>query len=311
MYGENEHRRKGKRMRVMPIFLLGSTPSFVREDGLGFRTVREESEQNLRTDEILHQLKIEMEPKGLIRKDEDFDHLDVDADAFVIFAHCLERFPSLITLADTGIPIILAGEEGAPGDALDKFEYLADYENVKMVFNFEEIRQRIRILKAVKYVTEAKICLFDKREYLLEETGWHKNPLLRERLKTQYIDVPDFENRYKNVNKVEAERLARKWMDDSNAIEPSLEDVIKSACLYIAMKDIVEDTEADAAYVLWCGQFTKMLGTKMCFAIAKLNDAGYLTGCWRGENLLPTPSCIRYRKSQYFLERSICIVMGS
>jgi L-fucose isomerase-like protein len=53
------------------------------------------------------------------------------------------------------------------------------------------------------------------------------------------------------------------------------------------MRSVIEQTEADSAYVLWCGQFNKMLGTKMCFAITKLNDAGVPTGCWRGENLLP------------------------
>jgi L-fucose isomerase-like protein len=101
------------------------------------------------------------------------------------------------------------------------------------------------------------------------------------------VDVEDFEKRYKGVENSEAGDLAKKWMDECEVKEPSLEDITKSAQLYIAMKNIIENMEADAAYVLWCGQFGKMLGTKMCFAIAKLNDAGFLTGCWRGENLLP------------------------
>ncbi len=281
------HHEKEKLIKVRPVFLLGSNPSFIREDGLGFHEVKDKSEQDTKTDGILHQLGIDMEPKILVRKEEDFYRLDMERDAFIIFIHCMERFPSIISLANTGIPIILAGEEGALGDTLDTFEYIADFDNVKVAFNFEEIRQRIRILKAVKHIIRTTICVFDLKERPLNESGWYKNPLLRGKLKTQYIDVHKFENRYKSIDKEKAEKLAKKWMKESKVIEPSLEDVTKSASLYIAMKGVIKDMNTNTAYVLWCGQFTKLLGTKMCFAIAKLNDDGYLTGCWRGENLLP------------------------
>ncbi|MGB2698433.1 MAG: hypothetical protein WBD28_11330 [Candidatus Zixiibacteriota bacterium] len=279
--------KKEKGIKVVPVFLLGSYPSFIREDGLGFRTVGNQDEQEVKTDEILHKLGIITEPEVLVRTEDDLYGLDTLADVLIIFSHCMDRFPYLIALAATGVPIIISSEEGVSGDALDTYEYLADYDNVKLVFSFEEIRERLRILKAVKRIKRAKVCVFDTGKRSKEEIAWYKNPLLQEKLKTQYIDVQDFEKRYKGIDQSEAQALAKMWMDKSEVIEPSLEDVTKSAQVYIAMKNIVEDMEADAAYVLWCAQFEKMLGTKMCFAITKLNDAGIPTGCWRGENLLP------------------------
>lgn len=279
--------RKGKSLKIIPLFLLGQRPSFLREDRLGFRDIKDESEHNAKTDEILQQLDVDTEPKILVKKEEDLDQLIVDADVFIIFAHSIRRFPGLITLADTGVPIIIASEEGAGGEALDTYEYLAEYENVRVAFSFEEIRRRIRTLKAVKQIRATRICAFDRGEHSLDGVAWYKNPLLKNKFKTEYVDISDFENRYQNVDRAEARDLAEKWMNESKVMEPSLEDVVKSAALYIAMKEIIENLEADAAYVLWCAQFDKLFSTKLCFAIAKLNDAGHLTGCWRGENLLP------------------------
>jgi L-fucose isomerase-like protein len=276
-----------KWIKVIPVFLLGSNPSFIREDGLGFRDVKDEAEQNARTDEVLHGLGVEIEPKVLVREEDDFHGIDTNADVLIIFAHCLHRFPHLIKLAQTGIPMIISSEEGAAGEILDTYEYLAEFDNVKVAFSLDEIRRRLRILNAVRQIGGTKVCVFDSGERPPDGVPWYNNPLLKGMFNTEYVDLADFEKRYKSVDKKEAESLAKKWMTESEVKEPSLEDVARSARLYIAMKGIIEDIRADAAYVLWCAQFDKMLGTKMCLAVTKLNDAGHLTGCWRGENLLP------------------------
>jgi hypothetical protein len=281
------NQKKEKWIKVIPVFLLGSSPSFIREDGLGFRDVKDKTEQNKRTDELLQQLDIKTESKVLVRKEEDLQRVKTDVDAFIVFAHCMDRFPYLITLARSGVSIIISSEEVLSGDALDTYEYLAEFDNVKVAFGFEEIRRRLRILNAVKQISTTKVCLFDSGERSPDGVAWYQNPLLNGKFNTQYVDLQDFEKRYKSVSKKEAESLAKEWMGQCEVKEPSLEDLTKSAQVYIAIKETIEGVEADTAYVLWCAQFNKMLGTKMCFAITRLNDAGLLTGCWRGENLLP------------------------
>ncbi len=274
-------------VKVIPVFLLGPTPSFIREDGLGFSDVKDKAEQDVKADEILKRLDIKTEPKIMVKEEEDLFGLDTQADVLIFFSHCMDRFPYLISLAAAGLPIIISTEEGLSSDALDTYEYLADYDNVELVFSFEEIKREIRIINTVKQIKRTKVCVFDLGERSLDGVAWYKNPLLKGKFKTQYIDVQDFEKRYKEINMSEAQSLAKKWMEESEVKEPSLEDVTKSAQVYIAMKNIIEHMEADVAYVLWCGQFSEILGTKMCFAITRLNDAGIPTGCWRGESLLP------------------------
>ena len=85
---------------------------------------------------------------------------------------------------------------------------------------------------------------------MLEGACWLKNPLLREKLRTEYIDPSDFESRYKRVDKRRAVNLAKQWMKESKVIEPSLEEVTKSASLYLAMREIIEAKGTTIAYVL-------------------------------------------------------------
>ncbi len=226
--------------------------------------------------------------KVLVESGEDITEIDVGgADGFVILPYCSERFSSLIYLAETEMPVIIASEEKTFDHALETYEYLAEHGNVEVSFGPEAVKRKIRALQAVKWMMDTKTCLFDLGDWRLSGAAWHKNPVVRGRLNTQSIDGKRFFDAYDGADRAHAESLAREWMDEAEVMEPSFEDVVKSARLYIAMKTAMEEMEADAGYVMWCGQFTQRLGTKICFALAKLADDGYPVGCWRGENLLP------------------------
>ncbi|NIQ04298.1 MAG: hypothetical protein GWO20_00765 [Candidatus Korarchaeota archaeon] len=278
---------KTSRFKLSSVFLLGSQPSFINDDGLGFVSVNESSEQHAQIEKILDSLDVETTPPLIVRNERDLANLDVNVDAFLLFVHCIKRFPSLIALATTGKRIILTSEEGAAGHILDAYEYLSEYENVTYALTFPEVRRKIRVLKAVKHIKATKVGVFDAGKRSLKEIVWHKNPLLTDKFDTTYINIQDFKRRYQNVDETKAKNLAKAWMSEAEVREPTLEDVTQSARVYLAMKHTIEKMGIDVAYVLWCSQFNSMLGTKMCFAISKLNDVGLLTGCWRGGNLLP------------------------
>jgi L-fucose isomerase-like protein len=262
------------------IFLVGSGSSFLGKDDV---------EQDVESDKILDKLGLSKISKFLVRKDEDILQINIyGVNGFVVFPYCTERFSSLIYLAESKLPIIIFGEEDHFGYALDTYEYLAEHGNVETVFNPKELKERIKAIKAVKLLEKMKVCVFDFGDWKLEGTAWLQNPIVLGKLNTQNIDKEKFLKAYKNADIKKAESLAKKWISEAKKVlEPKFEDVVKSAMVYLAMKKVMEDMKADAAYVLWCGQFTKELGTKMCFALAKLADDGYPVGCWRGENLLP------------------------
>lgn len=269
-----------KDLKIMSLFLFGSGQSFIGEDKV---------EQDAKSDVILDKLGLDRESKFLVRKEEDVLGINIHGiDGFVIFPYCSERFSQLIYLAETKLPIVIFSEDGTFCYALDTYEYLADYENVKTIFTKEEIKEQIKILKAVKWLKEMKICLFDAGDWKLSGVAFLRNPIFHGRLNMENVGKEKLLNAYKNAEKAQAESLAKKWIAEAQKVlEPTFDDVVKSARVYIAMKTIMKDMKADVAYVLWCGQFTKELETKMCFALAQLADDGVPVGCWRGENLLP------------------------
>lgn len=265
--------------KIFSIFLLGRTPEIIS---------RKKAEQDAQTNGILKKYGLNASSKMLAEKDEDILRINNhDAEAFVIFPYTLQRFAPLIYLAETKKPVVIVSEENTFLYALEAYDYLSDHENVQLAFSKKEVKTKIESIEMPKWFDKTKVCIFDAGNWELDGIAWQKNPLIQGRLNTQNINMQKFLEAYENVDRSKAETLAKKWMDESVVKESSLEDVVKSAGIYLAMKDAMEEMKANAAYVLWCGQFTKPLGAKMCFSLAKLADEGYPVGCWRGGNLLP------------------------
>jgi len=268
-------------LKIVPIFLLGRNPDAT----IG----RTKTKQETKTNEILKKYGLDNQAKLLIRGDKQILNINTHGvDAFAIFPYCLERFGSLLHLAETGKPIIIVSEENTFLNALETFQYLADRENVELAFNPKQVRAKIKALKPSKMLDAMKVCLFDAGEWKLDGIAWQRNPLFSDKLNVQRADVEKFIETVRRIGSAEAETLAKKWMKGVRVLEPSIDDVAEAARVYLAMRKTLLEMKANAAYVLWCGQFTKKLeAKKMCFALAKLADDGYATGCWRGENLLP------------------------
>lgn len=250
---------------------------------------RTKAEQDAKTNEILENHNLSSEYKLLARSEKQILNINIhDVDGFVIFPYCLDRFSSLLQLADSGgKPIVIVNEENRFSGALETYQYLADRGNVELVSSPRQVKARIEAMKPRKLFETVKICLFDAGEWKVDGVAWQGNPLFSDKLNVEKIDVEKFYRNIKRVKSADTETLAKRWMKGVRVLEPSFNDVAKAARVYLAMKKTMLDMKANAAYVLWCGQFTKKLKAKMCFALAKLADDGYPTGCWRGENLLP------------------------
>jgi L-fucose isomerase-like protein len=265
---------------MLPVFLLGNT--------LDPTTGKGKAQQEAQASRVLRKYGLDAELKLLIRKEEEIQGINLrGVDAFVIFPYCAERFASLIYLAETKKPIIIVSEENTFSNALETYQYLADHDNVELAINRGQVRKWIVAFKASKPLLATKVCLFDAGDWKLEGIAWQKNPLFSSLLNVENVNVERFLQHVKAVYADEAEKIAKKWMRNAKVVEPSLADVAQTARIYLGMKKTMKEMKAQAAYVLWCGQFTKKLQAKMCFALAKLGDDGYPTGCWRGENLLP------------------------
>jgi hypothetical protein len=257
----------------MSIFLLG-----MKSHKPGKHTV----------DKILRKFGLDENSKHLVRNDKDLLEINTyEADGFIIFPYTLQRFAPLIYLAETEKPIIIVSEKHTFQNALETYDYLSDHSNVQLVFSPTELRTKVRALKMIKWLNNVKVCLFDAGQWQLDGIVWQRNPLFHGKLDVRNVYAEELLKAVNEADRIQAQRLARKWIRKSRVIEPTFEDITKTARVYLAMKTIISDMNAKAAYVLWCGQFTKPLEAKMCFALAKLADDGVPVGCWRGGNLLP------------------------
>jgi L-fucose isomerase-like protein len=272
-------RGKNRTTTLLPIFLLGSEPDIISKNKV---------KQDTQTDGIAKKYSLDSSSKCLIRKDEDLLAINIhNKCGFVIFPYTLQRFAPLIYLAETKKPVIIVSEQETFQNALEAYDYLSDHENVQLVHSSQELETKIKALEAAKWLDNIKVCVFDAGRWELEGIAWQRNLLFQGKLNTQSVDVEKLLETCKNADQSEAERLAKRWMREAEVLEPSLDDIVKTAYIYLAMKSMMEEINANAAYVLWCGQFTKPLNAKMCFALAKLADDGIPVGCWRGGNLLP------------------------
>jgi hypothetical protein len=138
-----------------------------------------------------------------------------------------------------------------------------------------------------EWVRNAKVIVFGMENLKPEEAILWKNPITLHTLNVHHIKPEKLIQACDEASKTESKSLARQWIAESRVKEPSLEDVVKSARIYLAFKRIIKEENADAVYLPWCGVFTKPLQAKLCYALARLADDGVPSGCWRGENLLP------------------------
>jgi len=265
--------------KIVPIFLLGSGPNLISSD---------ETKQNTVSDEILDRFGIGKPSKLLVREEKEIDEIAVQGvDMFIVFPFCAEKFTRLIKIAESNVPMIIVGEGDAFPHALDTYEYLADHDNVEKALTAEEVKDKISVLQAAICVKESRILVVDMENLKPEALAWFKNPLGLGKLNAYHVSLDRLFETFRKTDYAEAKKLAERWAEECNVKEPSFEDIVLSARVYLALESIRKEVEADAVYVPWCAQLNPGLGTKPCFALAKLADDGIPVGCYKGENLLP------------------------
>jgi L-fucose isomerase-like protein len=265
--------------KTVSIFLLGSEHNLISSN---------EAEQDAGSDKILDRFGLSRSPKFLIKNEEEIDKIDAQGvDVFVVFPCCAGRFTRFIRIAESEVPMIIVGEGDMFPHALDTYEYVADHINVEKAFTVEEAKNRISVLQAVRWVKESRILVVDMEDLKPEALAWFKNPLGLGKLKTCHVSLDKLFETFRETKASEAKELAGRWAEECDVKEPSFEDIVLSARVYLALKSLMKEIDADAVYVPWCAQLNPGLGTKPCFALAKLADDDIPVGCYKGENLLP------------------------
>ncbi|MFO7617076.1 MAG: hypothetical protein R6V75_07475 [Bacteroidales bacterium] len=136
------------------------------------------------------------------------------------------------------------------------------------------------VLKAVSYLVTMKMIA----NSTMLVVGANPDPVLQETygIQVKGVDFQEINKRYEAVPEKEFKAQADEWIKRSAAvIEPNLEEIRKSAAMYLAMAGVMEDHNAQAITVnclggIYSGQ---MVCAYPCIGFMELDDQGFVGAC--------------------------------
>ena len=110
------------------------------------------------------------------------------------------------------------------------------------------------------------------------------------------IDSSKLNGYYEAADIDQSKKLAQKWIDNSlKVVEPTEEEIVRSARIYYAIKQAMEDCDADAVTIDCLTLFSEnKLPAYPCLAFSQLNDDGSTGVCEADMNGTVTQLVLRY-----------------
>jgi L-fucose isomerase-like protein len=141
--------------------------------------------------------------------------------------------------------------------------------------DFGDVIEAAKLFKVIKSLKGTKIL------YVSDGEITEKAEKIRENFGVQIVSMASDElnSYYNGINEEEAKPWADKWTNEAlKVVEPSTDEIMKSAKMYLSLKKAMEDKDADAVTVNCLGLFyTGKSSAYPCLAYFQLNNEG-LTG---------------------------------
>jgi L-fucose isomerase-like protein len=186
-------------------------------------------------------------------------------------------------IARHGYPTLFVDDlYGGSGEFLLSMGF-ANKENLPVVgiasSNFEDVAEGVELLKVIKSLKESKIILIAEGYY---ELWTDKNEL--EHIfgtKIEEMSFKELSDYYDNVSDKDIEYWVNRWTSNAlSIVEPSIEEIKKSARMYIALKEIMKDRRADTITIDCFGALKKgLINAYPCLAFFQLNNDGFAAIC--------------------------------
>lgn len=169
--------------------------------------------------------------------------------------------------------------------------------------DFGEVVEKIKVIDTYKRLKGTKILLFEEKRgdevRLLSRAYGIKGYTFGDMegkfgVKIEKMNKQLILDAYEQVEDENAEAVTVSLLEEAEwVIEPSRDDIFKAAKLYLAMKKVVEEEEADAI-TIDCLRMLRDLPTTPCVGFSKLNDEGICAACEADLNSLLTMLIFRY-----------------
>ena len=205
-------------------------------------------------------------------------------------------------VARTGKPIILVDDLYAGTG-----EFLLTLANMRRMgypvvgvasSNFEDVVSAIRLLKVIHEFRNSRILVVaDVPEGRRREVRKHVEYLKsRYGVELVYVSSDQVNRVYEEVSDEDAREVVEKWVEEAEkVVEPSKEELLKSAKIYLALKRLVEEHDVDAVTVdclnlVYAGK----LPAYPCLAFLQFNNDGLTATCEADIDSTATMLLLRY-----------------
>jgi L-fucose isomerase-like protein len=203
-------------------------------------------------------------------------------------------------IAQKGIPLIVADELYAGSGGLLHVKSIARKENLPAVCigssDFQDVIKAVNLFSVLKRMKESKILV------VADEENWgskrEKSEMLKENFGTDVVRMKsdELKNYYEKTDVKQAEEYKNKWISEAvKVVEPSKEEILKSARMHLALKQAMKDKNADAVTVDCLGlYYSGKLFAYPCLSFFQLNNEGSTGVCEADLDSTITQLLIRY-----------------
>ena len=152
--------------------------------------------------------------------------------------------------------------------------------------SLEDVGKALKVVYAVKMLRQSKILLITRKD---ANPAKYLNQSYISRIKEkfgvsiEYVDYAEVKGLYDESDEAEAEKLAEDLIQNAVEVrEVSRSDVVKAARMYLVLKKLLQDRDANSLAIDCLGwlEYGKVpLPVTPCIALSLLNDEGYVAAC--------------------------------
>lgn len=200
--------------------------------------------------------------------------------------------PSAEKLLDTGYPTIIANDLFGGDLLLLKSYDFARRQNLPVLpissSDIDDMKKALRFIEVIHELKKSKILIIEESKDIGDQShSWrrrYEDYLMA--MKTFGVEPivigPEKLNKYyEESEEKEAEKIATKWENEAiQVIEPTKAEIVKSARLYLAMKKLMRELNANVITIDCLSLFYKgKLPAYPCLGFFQLNNEGLIGVC--------------------------------
>ncbi len=241
-------------------------------------------------DEKLKQLKknlnvdVEILKGIVINEEEDIkllkEHL-AKADTILLYKPHLGLGNCIVNISKLNFPIILFNVEGMVNNPLDALEYIYPREKTWVAIDYHDLNNYLEVISAKKKLEQTKILILNAdfphwEKFLCRISGGREAIKEKFGIELEYVESVDVIKRWEKTKTENAKTLVKNWMKNAEKIvEPEEKDLIVVAKLYLVMKNLLKEKNAQAITMAY-GESPLPVP---CFAYTNLRDEGIPSAC--------------------------------